>query len=151
MLLEDHRRRDEEAAEERARQEAESRQQLEFLTKALEGASVRRDPPGEDGARMTHRDAKVGLKLTKLGEGDYAEAFLTNFERMIAAYGVDRAQWVYRLAPQLTGKAQQAYAAIMRRYNINVETYRQRFREARLKEGETHRELTTWLLDLANK
>ena len=73
---------------------------------------------------------------------------------MMAAYGVDRSQWVYRLAPHLTGKAQQAYAAmstedastyeevkaaVLRQYDISTETYRQRFREARLKEGETHR------------
>ena len=51
---------------------------------------------------------------------------------------MDRARWVFKLAPQLTGKAQQAYAAmsaesstdyeavkavILRRYNnINEET-----------------------------
>ena len=166
MLLEDRRRRDEEAAEERTRREAESRQQLELLTRALEGVGTLREPSGEDGARVARRDAEVGLKLTKLGESDDIEAFLTTFERMMVAYGVDKAQWVYRLAPQLTGKAQQAYAAmpteeagryddvkaaVLRRYNINAETYRQRFREARLKEGETNRELATRLLDLANK
>ena len=85
---------------------------------------------------------------------------------MMAAYGVDRSQWVYRLAPHLTGKAQQAYAAmstedastyeevkaaVLRRYDISTETYRQRFREARFQEGETHRELATRLLDLASK
>ena len=84
----------------------------------------------------------------------------------MAAYRVDRSQWVYRLAPHLTGKAQQAYAAmptedastydevkaaVLRRYDISTETYHQRFREARLKEGETHWELATRLLDLASK
>ena len=68
MLLEDCRRHDEEAAEERTRREAESRQQLEILTRALEGVSVRREPSGKDGAGIARRDAKVGLKLTKLGE-----------------------------------------------------------------------------------
>ena len=68
----------------------------------------------------------------------------------MAAYGVDRSQWVYRLAPHLTGKAQQAYAAtsakdastyeevkaaVLRWYGISTETYQQCFREARLKEG----------------
>lgn len=42
-------------------------------------------------------------------------------------------------------------AAMLRRYDTSTETYRQRFREARLKEGETHHELATRLLDLANK
>ena len=55
-----------------------------------------------------------------------------------------------KLAPQLTGKAQQAYAAmkmenggrydkfkeaILQRYDISEETYRQRFREPSKKEG----------------
>lgn len=54
-----------------------------------------------------------------------------------------------RLSPQLTGKAQQVYAAmptmdasqyddakvaVLRRYNINVETYHQHLHEAWLKE-----------------
>ena len=115
---------------------------------------------------MARRDGELGLKLTRLGESDDIEAFLTTIECMMIAYGVDTAQWVYRLAPEHMGKAQQAYAAmptedaglyddvkaaVLRRYNINAETYRQRFREARLKEGETNRELATWLLDLATR
>ena len=151
IILEDRKCRDEEATEERRRCETESRQQLELLTRALEGVGVHREPSGEDSVRV--RDAEVGLKLTKLGESDDVEAYLTTFERMIAAYGVDRSQCVYRLAPHLTGKAQQAYAAmptedastydevkaaVLRRYNISTETYCQRLQEARLKEGETH-------------
>ena len=40
-------------------------------------------------------------------------------------------------------------AAILRRYNTNEETYRQRFRTAKLGDGETPRELATRLSDLA--
>ena len=40
-------------------------------------------------------------------------------------------------------------AAILCRYNINEETYRQRFRTAKLGDGETPRELATRLCDLA--
>ena len=55
-------------------------------------------------------------------------------------------RWAFKLAPQLTGRAQQAYtalnaddvvkyeevkAAILRRYDISEETYRQRFRTER--------------------
>ena len=62
------------------------------------------------------------------------EAYLTTFERMMEAFQVDKAKWAYLLAPQLTGKAQQAYAAmalqeareyedlkkaILKRYNIS--------------------------------
>ena len=63
---------------------------------------MRREPSGEDSARV--RDAEVGPKLTKLGESDDVEAYLTTIERMMAAYRVDRSQSVYRLASHLTGK-----------------------------------------------
>ena len=79
------------------------------------------------------------LKLTKLAENDDIEAFLTTFERAVEAHGVDRDKRAAILAPQLTGKARLAYAAmsdhdakdydrvkaaIFRRYDINEETYR---------------------------
>jgi len=72
----------------------------------------------------------------------------------------------YLLAPQLTGKAQQAYAAmdaatsgeydavkkaILRRYDVSEESYRQRFRTVERKEDETYQELATRLLDLVRK
>ena len=59
------------------------------------------------------------------------------------AYEITRGKWPVLLAPQLTGKAQQAYAAlgsedskdfikvkeaIFKCYDINEETYRHRFR-----------------------
>ena len=44
ILLEDRKWREEEATEERRQHNAESRQQLELLTRALEGVGVRREP-----------------------------------------------------------------------------------------------------------
>ena len=70
------------------------------------------------------------------------------------------------MAPQLTGKAQQAYAAvtsnsakkyedvktaILRRYNINEETYRTRFRATKRKDGECFVELAIWMSDLLER
>ena len=70
------------------------------------------------------------------------------------------------MAPQLTGKARLAYAAmsdqdarhydrvkaaIFRRYDINEETYRRRFREVKPKENETPVELVIRVRDLAKK
>ena len=75
-------------------------------------------------------------------------------------------RWAFKLAPQLVGKAQQAYAApspddvkdyaifkkaIVLHYDIIEESYRQRFRAASRKEGETNRELSARLQDLADK
>ena len=88
------------------------------------------------------------------------------FERVMEGYGVDEARWAYKLAPYLTAKAQQAYVAmnrgeaeqygevkkaILRRYDINEETYRQRFRGAKRKDSESYVELATHLDDLAMK
>ena len=86
------------------------------------------------------------LQLNKLTEGDDIEAYLTTFERLMQGYNVEKNQWSYRLAPNLTGKAQQAFAAlpaasasdydqlkvaILKRYDVNLETYRLRFRVAK--------------------
>lgn len=79
---------------------------------------------------------------------------------------MSRDRWSFKLAPQLSGKAQQAYAAlnstdaanydvlkaaILCRYNINEETYRQRFRAATKKDKEAYRALATCLHDLSDK
>ena len=74
---------------------------------------------------------------------------------------------MYKLPPpQLTGKAKQAFAAmeaagasnydevkaaILLRYNINKETYRQRLRSIQPKEEETNRELAVRVLGLTQK
>lgn len=101
-----------------------------------------------------------------MSEGDDIKAFLAVFERVMTAQEILKERWAYMLAPQLTGKAQQAYAtlsatnagdydavkeAILIRYDISTETYRQRFRQAKQKTRETPRELATRLQDLAGK
>lgn len=70
------------------------------------------------------------------------------------AYEIDEVHWVLKLASQLTGKAQQSYAAMdtaqaaeyntvkaamLRHYKINAETYHMiRFRSAKCKDSEMH-------------
>jgi phosphoenolpyruvate carboxylase len=103
------------------------------------------------------------LKLTKLTESEDIEAYLTTFERIMGVYGMEEA---FQLAPLLTGKAQQAYAAVsadeahnyvrikeavLRRYNISDEMYRQRFRSIQRREGEAYAELAICLRDWLNK
>ena len=163
VLLEDKSRRDQEERErmERRREEEHERRmeemqrQLEHYQRLVTEQSISR--------RRTDTDS---LKLTKLGEGDDIEAYLTTFERIMEAHEVRRERWSYQLAPQLTGKAQQAYAAlppdeaknydavktaILRRFNINEETYRQRFRTLKPKDEESPKELMTRLQDLASR
>ena len=99
------------------------------------------------------RRAEVGpesLKLTKLAEGDDIEASLTMFERAVEAHGVDRDKRAAILAPQLTGKAHLANAAmtdvdakdynrvkatIFQQYDINGETYHHHFCAIKLLEN----------------
>ena len=106
------------------------------------------------------------MVLTKFVEGDDVEAYLTSFECLMTVHRVDRTLWVVHLAPQLAGRAQQAYAAlpsdtagdyeevkkaILRRCDISSETYRQRFRAERWKEQEAYSKHATRLQDLAKK
>ena len=133
---------------ERKERETEMREQIKMLQRLIT------ERPATKEARIPEKE------LTRLTDQDDIEANLLTFERTMQAYGVDKARWTLQLAPQLTGKAQQAYAAlgaddsdqydkaILRRYNINEETYR---RSAKMKKGETPRELVTRLIDLARK
>ena len=172
MLLEDRRKRDEELAEERQRWEAEAKrhesemqEQMEMIKRLVESA---RPPVGESSTATGdgHRAPRDKLVLTKFEEGEDVEAYLTAFERVMTVYSIDRSRWAIKLAPQLSGRALQAYAAlnadvagnyqevkkaILRWYDIGDETYRQRFRTARRKDNEAYVGLATRLLDLAKK
>ena len=104
------------------------------------------------------------LELTKLGEGDDTEEYLIMFERIIEAHEVKRERWLFQLAPLPTRKAQQPYTtlppdeaksydavkrAILRRFNINEETYKQRYTKLEPKDEKSPKELTTFLQDIA--
>ena len=82
------------------------------------------------------------------------------------AHKVDKGRWAHYLAPQLTGRAQLAFAAlptadsgkfesiktaILQRYDINEEAYRRRFRTVAREAGETNREYAVKLMDLQQK
>lgn len=165
LLVEDRRQREEEFAAERARRDAETERRTEEMARQIElltrlvGERERPAAVGVPGDRDK-------VKLTKLGDSDDIEAYLKTFERMMVAYDVPPARWVFKLAPQLSGKAQKAYtalnaedavdygkvkAAILARYDINHETYRRRLREAAKKPDETYRQLATRILDLTNQ
>ena len=106
-------------------------------------------------------------KLRPLGKDDDIEAFLTTFERAMANARITEEFWSAHLAPQLTGKAQLAYAAlsqedardywttrmaILKRYNIDTECYRVRFRTAKPSfSSESAMDFCTRLHDLAEQ
>ena len=138
MLLEDCRARE----RENEQQMQVMREHMDSLVRLVEISRRTVEPTT---AVTTPTPSKPDVRPSKLTDSDDIEAYLLTFERMMLAYGVEKAHWVVRLAPQLSGKAQQAYvamptaeavqydqvkAAILRRYDINAETYRQRFRSA---------------------
>ena len=75
-----------------AKCEEDMQRQIQLLTQLVNKKD--RDPLAID-----HRDQ---VKLTKLGNGDDIESFITTFERMM----VPKERWIYKLAPNLTGRAQ---------------------------------------------
>ena len=84
----------------------------------------------------------------------------------MTAQKVDKGRWSQFLTPQLTGRAQLAFAAlpsesagdydavkaaVLARYGITEEAYRKRFRSSTRSEGETNREVAVRLMDLLQK
>ena len=158
MFLEDRQRLERELAEERRRRDRDVEERvLEMQHQMAELRSLAtgwaRTESGTD-----------SVKLMKLSATDDIEAYLTTFERLMRAYDIPETRWTLKLAPQLTGKAQQAYAAmehdratdysvmkaaILHRYEITEETYCQRFRTAKRKEGEMQTELVIRIKDAA--
>ena len=102
-------------------------------------------------------------KMANLEWGDDIEAYLTTFKRMMKAYNVAEEGWPFRLAPNLTGKAQQAFAAldaekanvyrevkaaILRRYHVTEETCRREFHQSNRRDCEPFQEVITRLAHL---
>ncbi|XP_071321134.1 uncharacterized protein [Trachinotus anak] len=107
-----------------------------------------------------------GGTIPKFEDGDDIEQYLTTFERLATAYSWPKEEWAVYLVPHLSGKARGAYVAmdmgdsmdydnvkeaILAKYEINEEMYRQRFREPDIRPGETPRELYNRLKDLYRK
>ena len=173
LLLEDRRRRDEELLEkkrlreeekhrERAEREEERRQQFDLLRGLVEGLQKQ----GEAAAVNAEKSKEREVRVAKLTDSDDIEAYLTTFERQMQVYEIEKERWAFKLAPQLSDRAQQVYAsmdakdssnydilkeAILKRYDITDESYRRRFHAARLKQNETNRELQVRQVDLVNK
>ena len=127
MLVEDRRSREAEFAEERRRRERELAaewearerevsQQMETMRRQMESLmdlvkeSKKEGIEVKPGSRIFSHNLQV--KLVALSEKDDIEAYLVTFERIMEAYKVPKSEWTYHLALQLTGRAQQAFAAL---------------------------------------
>ena len=167
IMIDDRRKREEEIAQERERRDREMDARVREMSQQMElmRELVEKNQNGREG-RENVLTSGEHLRLTKLSDQDDIEAYLTTFERMMKAYKVEKAKWVYLLAPQLTGKAQQAYAAmagedagdydslkgaILKRYNVNDESYRMRFRSVAKRQEESYQEMATRTMDLLRK
>ena len=60
---------------------------------------------GESAEKRAEKDRDV--RFTKLTESDEIEAYLRTFQRLMISYEIKADRWVFKLAPQLIGKAQQ--------------------------------------------
>ena len=88
------------------------------------------------------------------------------FKRIMEVHKIEDKRRTQFLAPNLTGKAQQAFAALSAEeaakykeikralltcYDINEETYRRRFRSDSCKKGESNWEFAVCLMDWQGK
>ena len=112
LLLKDRQQQDAELRDEQHRRSVateqlswEAQMQLVLLRQLVEGLQ----PRSEGGVR---RSECKKARLAKLTDHDDIDAYLTTFECTMVGYKVSRDRWVYELAPQLSGRAQQAYAAM---------------------------------------
>ena len=163
-------RREEEIAAERARREAERvarEREVKQQMDAMQAQMERQMKVVEDSKPTAVKAAgELSVKFVPLSEKDDIEAYLVTFERIMEAHKVPESRWPHYLAPQLTGRAQLAFAAlpatesakypaiknaILARYDINEEAYRRRFRTATRGTEQTNRELAVRLMDLQKK
>ena len=80
----------------------ESERQLELVARLMERTELRtRKGPSEK-----------YVQLLRLTEKDDIETYLTTFERVMEAYEIEKSRWAFKLAPYLSGKAQQAYESL---------------------------------------
>ena len=143
--------------EEEQRRRKENERQMALIARLLERTTFE-----------GHRDQKPKervAQVVRLSEDDI-ETYLTTFERVMEAYEVDKDRWAFKLAPYLSGRAQEVHGslsseqaadyeqlkeAILHRYGIREETYRKRFRAMKATTEETYKELGSRLRITAKK
>ncbi|KAL2085547.1 hypothetical protein ACEWY4_018867 [Coilia grayii] len=101
--------------------------------------------------------------MAKLEDSDNIDHYLTTYEKLAAACDWPKEDWAIHLIPLLTGKARSAFIAmdpesnldydqlkeaILKKYEINAETYRSQFRALETSLDETPQELYIRLKDL---
>uniref|UniRef100_A0A1X7VFZ1 Uncharacterized protein n=1 Tax=Amphimedon queenslandica TaxID=400682 RepID=A0A1X7VFZ1_AMPQE len=99
-------------AEQRSREEENLRKDQEMSLQLDILRTIVEEIHDQDEANLSEHEARdKDVKLTNLMDNDDIEAYLTTFERQMTAYEVPSGHWVFKLAPQLSGRAEQAYSA----------------------------------------
>nr|XP_034310523.1 uncharacterized protein LOC117684040 isoform X3 [Crassostrea gigas] len=129
----------------------------EFKVKELalkeEELKVARANGGKSNGSSSVQNSHV--KLPKLEESQDIDVFLRSFEKLAALHKWDKSEWAIHLVPLLTGKALEAYSrlsdgesgkydkikeAILKRYELTSEAYREKFRQARQQSDESFKD-----------
>lgn len=94
-------------------------------------------------------------KVPRFQEGQDPDVFLRSFEKLANLHKFPKLEWPVRLIPLLTGKALEAYsrlsdgesrdydrikAAILTRYELTADTYREKFRVSKQGQDESFKE-----------
>ena len=108
QLVQERRLRDEEKHREHAEREEERRQQFDLLRGLVEGLQKQ----GEAAAVNTKKSKEREVRVGRLTESDDIEAYLIMSERQMKVYEIEKMRWAFKLAPQLSGRAQQAYVGM---------------------------------------
>ncbi|XP_072182290.1 uncharacterized protein [Diadema setosum] len=133
-----------------------ARIQLEREVRLAQNAAQRQGPATH------HRPDNLKELLPRLKEGDDVDAFLRTFEKVAKLHGWEKELWAGRLAPLLTGKAREAYSrldddvcgnydvikkAILLKYELTPDAYRQKFRRMNKRGDESYVEYGTRMRD----
>ena len=108
-----------------------------------------------------HSTPNLKSKLPKFHEGQDPDVFLKSFEKLAALHKIPKLEWALRLVPLLCGKALEAFSrlpdgdsrnydeiktAILSRYELTAEAYREKFRNSSQFSDESFKEFAVRLV-----
>lgn len=136
-----------------AQREREEKQKLVLME--IEHSKIKQQESQRQRAHEVRFDLEKCFKLMPRFCPEQVDAFFDTFERIAAERQWPEDEWVTLVRRELTGKAQEAYAAlnatvndyasvkkaILRAYELVPEAYRQQFRSEKLQSGHTYGDL----------
>lgn len=124
--------------------------EIEIKAKEIEARAKESEDKADKGNKLPD------IRFRKLKEKEDIDTYLRAFEHLAESNHWPKDTWATRLAPELTGKAFDIYAnlsldeakdydtlksVILTKYEMNAETFRNKFRNRERKQNETVREL----------